>query len=243
MMGRPDTRHNPDVKTSEPRVAKPGQTGRRHRRLTRPETQALTRRRLLEAAADVFGEKGFRAASLTDVADSAGYTIGAVYSNFSSKDELFHALMRERLRIAEEGLAAAFGSHQPGPGTSTRSSQDRIERELDRMAAAEDAVPPRWWRLLYEYRAYAATDPAAWAELSEADRRCREIIARHIERFAAAVGLLLPISAMELAELSVALTDGLRAAHAEGRSRMTSGEGLRRVVQALLATSARIDPA
>jgi hypothetical protein len=41
----------------------------------------------------------------------------------------------------------------------------------------------------------------------------------------------------------VALTDGLRAAHAEGRSRMTSGEGLRRVVQALLATSARIDPA
>ena len=231
------------MKTSEPRVAKPGETGRRNRRLTRPETQALTRRRLLDAAADVFGEKGFRAASLTDVADRAGYTIGAVYSNFASKDEVFHALMRERLRMAEEGLAAAFRDDEPSSRTSTASVEDRIDRELDRMAAAEGAVPPRWWRLLYEYRAYAATDPAAWAELSDADRRCREIIARHIERFAVTVGLVLPMSAMELAELSMALTDGLRAAHAEGRSRMTSGEGLRQVVGALIATSARIDPA
>jgi AcrR family transcriptional regulator len=231
------------VKSPEPRVAKPGHTRRSHRRLTRPETQALTRRRLLDAAAEVFGEKGFRAASLTDVADSAGYTIGAVYSNFASKDELFHALMRERLRIAEEELAGNIGDDQSDPGTPTRSTQDRIERELDRMAAAEDAVPSRWWRLLYEYRAYAATNPAARAELSEADRRCREIIARHIERFATAVGIVLPITAMETAELSMALTDGLRAAHAEGRSGMTSGEGLRRVVGAMIATSARIDPA
>jgi AcrR family transcriptional regulator len=231
------------VKSSEPRVAKPDHSGRRRRRLTRPETQALTRRRLLDAAAEVFGEKGFRAASLTDVADRAGYTIGAVYSNFASKDELFHALMRERLRIAEEELAGNIGDDQSDPGTPTGSTQERIERELDRMAAAEDAVPPRWWRLLYEYRAYAATDPAAWAELSAADRRCREIIARHIERFATAVGIVLPISAMETAELSMALTDGLRAAHAEGRSGMTSGEGLRRVVGAMIATSARIDPA
>jgi AcrR family transcriptional regulator len=229
------------VKTIERRVARLGQTGRR--RLTRPEAQALTRRRLLDAAADVFGEKGFRAASLNDVADRAGYTIGAVYSNFASKDELFHALMRERLRMAEEGLAAAFRDDESSSRISTDSIEDRIERELDRMASGEDAVPPRWWRLLYEYRAYAAADPAAWAEVSQADRRCREIIARHVERFAAAVGIVLPMSAMELAELSVALTDGLRAAHADGRSSMTSGEGLRRVVKALLATSSRVNPA
>jgi AcrR family transcriptional regulator len=238
-----DMRDNPDVKTFEPRVAKPGPTGRRRQRLTRSEAQALTRRRLLAAAADVFGEKGFRAASLTDVADRAGYTIGAVYSNFASKDEVFHALMRERLQMAEEGLAAAFREDQQGPRPSTSSVEDRIDAELDRMAAAENAVPPRWWRLLSEYRAHAATDPAAWAAMSEADRRCREIIARHIERFAADVGVVLPVSAIEAAELSMALTDGLRAAHAEGRSTMTSGEGLRRVVGAMIATSARVDPA
>ena len=62
----------------------------------------------MNAAADVFGEKGFRAASLTDVADRAGYTIGAVYSNFASKDELFRALMIERLNLFEAGLAASL---------------------------------------------------------------------------------------------------------------------------------------
>jgi hypothetical protein len=48
--------------------------------------------------------------------------------------------------------------------------------------------------------------------------------------------------AMQLAELTGALTDGLRAAHAEGRSAMTSGEGLRRVVSAMIATSSRVRP-
>ena len=239
---RRDTRDNPDVKTVEPDIAKLGLATGRRRRLTRPEAQALTRRRLLEAAADVFGEKGFRPASLTDVADRAGYTIGAVYSNFASKDELFHALMRERLRLTEESLVAAFGGDSPSAAPLAVSIEDRIERELDQMAAAEDIVPPGWWRLLYEYRAYAATDPAAWAEVSDADRRCREIIARHIERFLAAVGQVLPVPAIEAAELTMALVDGLRSAHAEGRSRMTSGEGLRLVVKALMATAAPLDP-
>jgi len=79
--------------------------------------------------------------------------------------------------------------------------------------------------------------------LSSSERRCREIVARHIERFTAAVGLVLPSSAIELAELSMALTDGLRAAHADGRSAMTSGAGLRLVVAALIATSTRGDSA
>jgi AcrR family transcriptional regulator len=221
--------------------APPKTPDKARRRLNRLEAQALTRRRLMDAAADVFGEKGFRAASLADVADHAGYTIGAVYSNFTSKDELFQALMRERLQMLETGLEAAFQRDQSSIGTSTGSFDDRVERELDRMAASEDAVPTRWWRLLNEYRAYAATDPVAWAELAATERRCREIIAEYIDRFAASVGSIPPIPSIEIAELTVALTDGLRAAHAEGRSRMTSGQGLRLVVSALMATSARVD--
>ena len=203
----------------------------------------LTRRRLLDAAAEVFGEKGFRAATLADVANRAGYTIGAVYSNFANKDEVFLALMRERLRAVEEDLAATIREDASDTEGPIGSVDDRIERELDRLAAAEEAVPVRWWRLLSEYRTYAATDPAAWAELSDAERRCREIIARHIAAFATSVGLLLPMSAIELAELSAALGDGLRAAHAEGRSTLTSGQGLRVVVKALLATCSRVEPA
>jgi AcrR family transcriptional regulator len=235
-------RDNLDVKTFEAPTERPDDTAARPRRLSRAEAQARTRRRVLEAAAEVFSEKGFRAASLADVAERAGYTIGAVFSNFAGKDELFRALMRERLRLAEEGLAAAFEDDPSSPASGPASIDDRIERELEQMAAAEDAVPPRWWRLLYEYRAYAAADPVAQAELSDLDRRCREIVAGHIERFAASVGLILPVSATEAAELNMAIVDGLRAAHAEGRSRMTAGEGLRLIVGALLAGSTRVDP-
>jgi AcrR family transcriptional regulator len=234
-------RDNPDVKSADlpgaqldPPIP---------RRLSRPEAQALTRRRLLDAAADVFGEQGFRAASLTDVADRAGYTIGAVYSNFPTKDALFHALMRERLELTEAGMAMALDQDGALGEVSTRSLEDRIEDELDGLKAAEDSVPPRWWRLLYEYRAYAAGNETAWAELAAAELRCREIIARRIERFAGSVGLELPASPIELAELSQAMSDGLRAAHAEGRSSLTSGEGLRLVVKALMSTATRSEPA
>jgi AcrR family transcriptional regulator len=209
-------------------------------RLTRAEAQAQTRRRVMDAAADVFGEKGFRAASLYDVAERAGHTIGAVYSNFASKDELFRSLMVERLRLVEADLEAA-ASYAPPDGVVTGSREQRLEGALDQIAASENLVPPRWWRLLYEYRSSAAADPDAWAELAALERRCRELIARQIEAFAAAFGTILPRSPMELAEVTAALTDGLRAAHAEGRSSMTSGEGLRLVVEALIALSDRTE--
>ena len=229
--------------SAQPPVARPGSGTRRRRRLTRADAQARTRRRLIDAAAEVFGDKGFRASSLTDVAERAGYTIGAVYSNFTSKDELFHALMRERLQMAEAGLQAMFHRSPEDPGAPGIPAGELVQRELDRMAAAEDAVPSRWWRLLYEYRTYAASDPVAWAELAASERRCREIIARMIDRFAAMTGTVPPLPSIELAELTTALTDGLRAAHADGRSRMTSGEGLRLVVDALIQGSSRADPA
>jgi AcrR family transcriptional regulator len=223
-------RDNPDVDTARPR-------------LTRREAQALTRRRLLDAAADVFAELGFRAASLTDVADRAGYTIGAVYSNFAGKDELFHALMRERLRFVENAFASALGNPGNDPGGKPVSTDELIAAELDQMVSMEDATPPNWWRLLAEFRSYAAAVPEARAELIAAELACRDILACHIERFAQETGLIMSLSATEIAELSMAVTDGLRAAYAEGRSSIAAGEGLRLITEAFIRTSARTTPA
>ena len=61
-------------------------------RLTRSEQQRRTRERLLAAAAEVFAEHGFGGASLDAIAHRAGYTRGAVYSNFADKTELLLAL-------------------------------------------------------------------------------------------------------------------------------------------------------
>ena len=231
-MPTPDDIASSTIAANRPRSTRPNP----RRRLTRSDAHARTRQRLLDSAAKVFADKGFQATTLTDVADRAGYTIGAVYSNFASKDALFHALMRERLAAVEGSIAAGLPA-ATSVDARPRPSAEIVEGELDRMAAAEDAVPPGWWRLLAEFRAYAATNPDARAELVESERRCRDLIAAHVERFATSAGIRLPMPAIDLVDLTTALTDGLRAAHAEGRTALTPGEGLRRVVSALLATA------
>ena len=88
-----DTHWYDDVVTSEPSA-----------RLTREDRRAQTRERLLDAAADVFNRLGYHGASLEAVADAAGFTKGAVYSNFASKAELF-AVLADR-----KGVAADLGT-------------------------------------------------------------------------------------------------------------------------------------
>ncbi|MFU8840416.1 MAG: TetR/AcrR family transcriptional regulator [Nitriliruptoraceae bacterium] len=72
-------------------------TGEQPPRLSRAEQQALTRDRLLEAAASVFAEHGVDGAAIDDIAARAGYSRGAFYSNFSDKTELLIALCDRRL--------------------------------------------------------------------------------------------------------------------------------------------------
>ena len=70
----------------------PGARGRP----TREEKQAETRRRLLDSAADVFIRRGFQKASVEEICEEAGFSRGAFYSNFESKEEMFVELLHER---------------------------------------------------------------------------------------------------------------------------------------------------
>src|SRR5437879_6422414 len=72
--------------------------------LTPERRRAMTREHLLAAAAEVFARRGYHGATLDEVAETAGFTKGAVYSNFTSKEDLFLALTQRR----EEQLIAAF---------------------------------------------------------------------------------------------------------------------------------------
>ena len=65
-------------------------------RPTRAETKARTREQLLDAAARVFAQKGFAGASVEEIAESAGYSTGALYSNFDGKEQLFLELLSAR---------------------------------------------------------------------------------------------------------------------------------------------------
>ena len=89
----------------------------KRQRLTRAEAKARTRALLLDAAAQVFARKGFTGASVEEIAETAGFSIGALYSNFGSKDELFVELLStyksdqiaEAARVIDEGAQAPDG--------------------------------------------------------------------------------------------------------------------------------------
>jgi len=65
------------------------------KRLSREESRAQTREHLLESAKFLFAQKGFEATSVEDVAEHAGYSRGALYSNYSGKEELLIALIEQ----------------------------------------------------------------------------------------------------------------------------------------------------
>src|SRR5947207_11380464 len=80
------------------------------KRLTRKEKQAETRKRLLDAGERVFLRRGLQGSSVEEIAAEAGFTRGAFYSNFKSKDELFVELLHARVydryaQMAEEAQA------------------------------------------------------------------------------------------------------------------------------------------
>ena len=61
------------------------------------DRRSATRAKLLDAALDVFAEKGLHGASVDDLAAAAGFTKGALYSNFATKEELFGAVIDEQV--------------------------------------------------------------------------------------------------------------------------------------------------
>lgn len=94
-------------------------------RPSRAEAKARTRARLLDAAMQVVAEKGFDEASLKEIAETAGFTIGAVYSNFASKDDLFTDLLAERSN-PKHVEAAAILAHPDASANDVRAALDRL---------------------------------------------------------------------------------------------------------------------
>jgi AcrR family transcriptional regulator len=92
----------------------------KRRRRTRDEAQAETRRELLRAASRLFLRNGFVATSLSDIAEEAGVTKGAVYSNFANKEDLFLALLQEPLVSTEIYAPSRLAGLTGGPAERGR---------------------------------------------------------------------------------------------------------------------------
>ncbi len=97
----------------------------------------MTRRHLMDAAAVVFAREGFHRASLDDVAATAGFTKGAVYSNFASKDDLFLAVFEDRFAQEQDEMHRVLTDEEepyelgPGPTAAFERVRGVIDRTWD----------------------------------------------------------------------------------------------------------------
>jgi len=136
-------------------------------RMRRPRREDV-RRRLLSAALALFSERGYDRTSLEQVAAAAGFSKGAVYSNFASKDELFLALMDSQVRRRIEQVRTALEAPHDQAQT-LQLAGGRLTRAL-----SED----RDWQLLFlDYVQRAARDPEAGARLAGHRRQIRHVVA------------------------------------------------------------------
>jgi len=132
-------------------------------RLNRQERKSQTRERLIDAAAVVFAQRGFETATLDEVAAAAGYTKGAVYSNFASKTELFIALIERRIEVQTAEHARRF------EGQDLAGLARSLEAEPD-----EDPDSERQWLLLaVEFWLHAMRDERARLLMAEQYERAR----------------------------------------------------------------------
>lgn len=168
---------------------------------TRAERQAQTRLRLIEVAREMFLADGYAATSLDKVAVRAGFSKGAVYSNFSGKEELCMAVLDSIHGQQIDGVVAAF------------SGSGDLDDRIDAFAqwAREGLGQPRWTALESEFGAVARQSPYVAGALRERHREIREAIETLIAQVTAEAGIELRMPADRAATAMLSLGIGLGA--------------------------------
>jgi AcrR family transcriptional regulator len=178
-------------------------------KLTRERRRQQTRDVLVEAATEVFARRGFEGASLEEIAETAGFTRGAIYKHFAGKEELFF----EVTDASNHRVIEAFRAVAP---TSPESS----EWDVDRLSAMWRASVTEVDDLLaigMEYQLYVLRNPAARARAAVYRRKQRELVTAFIEEVAEQTGMTLRLPAPTLASIILATADGLNyAARVDG---------------------------
>ncbi|KQV75418.1 hypothetical protein ASC61_10610 [Aeromicrobium sp. Root344] len=189
-------------------------------RLTREQSQALTRERILEAAGDVVARDGFDGASVEKIAETAGYSKGAFYSNFASKEDVLDHLLEGQTGKVVAELEARLAEAQ-----TPTDVIDAVARWSD-----ERAAEMKWGLIAIEYLRRLRRENAL-------EQHHRDVFISQWRE----VGTLLlaalfpgqpePIDPLDLGGLVLDLTFGGIATFLEANS---SGQMLRHVLEALV---------
>jgi AcrR family transcriptional regulator len=173
------------------------------RRPTRAERQAQTRARLIEAAGRVFARRGFQAASVEDIAEEAGYSHGAVYSNFDGKAELFLAVFEDYMAQRVRELAKTQADLADDAPLEVRA-RALADQWMDRLTRDRESFV-----LHMEFVAHADRDPELARRFGTRSAAMRQALSRYIAQFHREADAELAMPADDLALILRALGVGL----------------------------------
>ncbi|HTN99227.1 MAG TPA: helix-turn-helix domain-containing protein [Microthrixaceae bacterium] len=159
---------------------------------------------MLAAASELFGERGFHAVSVAEIAEAAGYTIGALYANFANKDALFLAVIDRRVG---EHLAALLDAYRSGatPEAGLAAIADLFEERLTTMFD--------WNLALIEFTVRSRHDANLRSELGSRHAAARAGFAEAIRTISEERGNTLPTSAEVIASALLGSGTGLTLEH------------------------------
>jgi AcrR family transcriptional regulator len=167
-------------------------------RMTRAEQQQRTRDDIVLAADRLFVEQGFHATSVDQIAAAAGYTKGAVYSNFDAKEDVFFAVYERRVQQGVEEIERAIERTPDAPAMIVALATDTGHRR-----GRDD----RWLATFFEFWAHVVRRPALRERFAELHTRTRlpgdEALAqfareRGIDLRASPAAVILAIQAMSV---------------------------------------------
>jgi AcrR family transcriptional regulator len=167
---------------------------------SRSERTEITRARFIQSAEKIFARDGFEAAKLEEIAADAGYTRGAFYANFESKEDLFFALLEKEISSRIAALEREMDKVRE-PEEKLRTMREFfLSKTLDR----------RWCLLALEFKLFAVRHPEVRKRLAAMHRRFVGPRVGFLDSVMKALGRELPASAyatgVSIAALGTSLT-------------------------------------
>ena len=170
------------------------------KRLSREQSKAITQDKILEAAAKAFARRGFAGAAVDEIAEAAGFSRGAFYSNFASKDDLFLQLIERRLRyLTKDAHSIIIGS------TSEEETLKRLREFFITMRSQDKDA----FLLVTEAQLYAVRTPRFRPKLAGLFRQVHVELTTSLQHLHDQTGFLNPVPAPLLAFIALALSQGL----------------------------------
>ena len=169
-------------------------------RLTRAQKRERTHEELVSAAERLFVERGFHATSVDEIAFEAGYTKGAVYSNFESKEDLFFAVYERRADRVVAEIEEVLREMGPAAG---------LERLASDAARRRGSADDGWLAVYFEFWAHVVRRRELRERFAKIHGRVAEPMTAAVERLAEERGISMPVEARSINVAMIAMVSGL----------------------------------